>query len=112
MWDLMASPSKADKELMAQLKATEPWTAYTDRTPDGEQCRIKILGRGEMAFFQQGARALLLEVLAGQGVIFAPSIRRWDDGKKVTDQEREVVLDTMTRVMEKLGATEVRVVRR
>lgn len=108
----MANPSKADKELMAGLKAQEPWTAYVDETSGGEACRIKILGRGEVAFFQQGARALLLEVLAGRGVIFAPSIRRWDDGKKVTDDEREVVVEIMSRVMEKLGTDEVRVVRK
>jgi hypothetical protein len=104
--------SKADREYLRELKTTEPFTGFREQTAAGEEAKIQILGRGETAFYQQGDRALLMEVLAGHGVIFAYSIRRWDDGKKVTDEEREVVIEMMSRVMRKLGAEEVKVVRK
>jgi hypothetical protein len=103
--------SKADREYLRELKQAEPFTGFRERTATGEDVKVQILGRGEMAFYQQGARALLLEVLAGRGVVFAPSIRRWDDGKKVTDEERETILEVLSRVMQKLGAVKVEIVR-
>lgn len=103
-------PSKADLELIERHKSAEPFTGYRETTDGGEACKIKILGRGEVAFYQQGQRALLLEVLAGRGVIFAKSIKRWDDGKKVTDAERETIVGVMSRVMQQLGAERVEIV--
>jgi hypothetical protein len=104
--------SKADLDHIRQLKQTEPFTGYRDQAPTGEQCKLQILGRGELAFYQQGDRALLMEILAGHGVIFAASIRRWDDGKKVTPEERETVIEMMTRLMHQLGFEKVEVVRK
>lgn len=103
--------SKADLDYLRELKQTEPFTGFRERTPAGEECKIQILGRGELAFYQQGARALLLEVLAGRGVVFAGSIRRWDDAKKVTDDEREVVIEMVTRAMKQLGHERIEIVR-
>lgn len=104
--------SQADLDHIRELKQAEPFTGYREQAPNGEQCKLEILGRGEVAFYQQGDRALLMEVLAGHGVIFAHSIRRWDDKKKVTDEEREVIIEMMSRVMKKLGFDEVKVVRK
>ena len=104
--------SKADLDFIRELKAMAPSERYCDQTLGGEETRAQILGRGEMAFYQQGDRALLMEVLAGRGVIFAYSIRRWDDGKKVTPEAREVVIEMMSRVMNKLGFEDVKVVRK
>ena len=104
--------SKADLDHLRELEQAEPFTGFRERTPTGEECKLQILGRGELAFYQQGDRALLLEVLAGRGVIFADSIRRWDDQEKVTAEEREVVIEMMIRVMHKLGHAKVEVVRK
>lgn len=95
-----------------ELKSEAPFTGFVEQNSDGEECKIKILGRGEVAFYQQGSRALLMEVLAGHGVIFAYSIRRWDDNKKVTEVERELIVEIVSRVMSRLGAIEVRVVKK
>ena len=103
--------SKADREYLRELKQAEPFTGFRERTAAGQECKVQILGRGETAFYQQGDRALLLEVLAGRGVVFASSIRRWDDGKKVTDEERETIVEVLTRVMQKLGFEKVEIVR-
>jgi len=104
-------PSKADLDYLRELKAQHPFTGTRDRTAAGEECKFKILGRGEMAFYQQGDRALLMEVLAGYGVIFAYSIRRWDDGKKVTHEERETIIEVVSRIMHQRGHEQVEVVR-
>lgn len=104
--------SKADLDYLRELKQTEPFTGFRERTPAGETCKIQILGRGELAFYQQGDRALLLEVLAGHGVVFASSIRRWDDQKKLSAEEREVVIEMVTRAMQKLGHEKVEIVRK
>ena len=101
--------SKPDLDHLRELKLMDPFTGSRERTASGEECKFKILGRGEMAFYQQGDRALLMEILAGYGVIFAKSIRRWDDGKKVTPEEREVVIDVVSRVMRQRGAEDVKV---
>lgn len=104
--------SEADLDLIRELRQAEPFTGYRERTPAGQECKVKILGRGEVAFYQQGGRALLLEVLAGRGVVFAGTIRRWHDGTRVTDEEREAIVEVMTRVMEALGFPKVEIVRR
>lgn len=104
--------SKADLDHIRELKQMDPSTGVREHTAAGEECRVRILGRGEVAFYQQGDRALLMEVLAGYGVIFAYSIRRWDDNKKITDDEREVVIEVMSRVMHKLGHETVEIVRK
>jgi hypothetical protein len=103
--------NRAEREYIVKLKQTEPFTGFREPGSDGVECKVQILGRGETAFFQRGDRALLLEVLAGQGVIFSRSIRRWDDGKVVTDEEREVVVDAVYRALARLGAKCVVVVR-
>jgi hypothetical protein len=104
--------SKADLDHIRELKQTEPFTGSRGRTASGEECKFKFLGRGEMAFYQQGDRALLMEVLAGYGVIFAYSIRWWDNGKKVSPEERETVIEVVSRIMRERGAEEVKVVRK
>jgi hypothetical protein len=102
--------NRAEREFIESLKRAEPFTGFREQARDGSAVKIKIIGRGEVAFYQRGERALLLEVLAGRGVLFAKSIRRWDNGKKVTDAERAQVVEDVSRVLEKLGATEVKVV--
>ena len=83
--------SKADLDHIRELKQEDPFKGIRERTSRGEECKIKIIGRGEVAFYQQGNRALLMQVIAGQGMVIAYSIRRWDDKKKVTDEEVKVV---------------------
>lgn len=104
--------SQADLDHLRALKQAEPFTGFRERTAAGEDCKLQILGRGEVAFYQRGDRALLFELLAGHGVVFADSIRRWDDGKKVTEAEREAVVAMATRALQQLGAAAVEVVRK
>ncbi len=103
--------SKADREYIRELKHAEPFTGFRTQTRHDAPCKFQILGRGEMGFFQLGDRGLLFEVLAGQGVLVASSIRRWDDSKAVTDEEREDIIEVVVRCLIQQGAERVEVVR-
>lgn len=101
--------SKADLDQIRELMQSSPFTGHRELGPAGEECKIKILGRGEVAFYQRGERALLMEILAGYGVIFADSIRRWNTGEKVSDEEREAAIEAMSRAMTRLGFQDVKI---
>lgn len=101
----------ADRAYLRELKQTEPFTGFRAQSRDGVPCKFQILGRGEMAFFQLGERALLFELLAGPAVIFAKTIRRWDDGSRVTDDEREDIIEIASSFLTSKGAAHVEVVR-
>lgn len=96
------SYSKADVDMIRDLKAT-----YASG-PTGYI--IRILGRGEMAFYREGDRAMLVEVIAGYGVIAAGSIREWDTGESVSQSERAVVVDRFSELFIEMGTSEVKVV--
>jgi hypothetical protein len=94
---------------LESLKKAEPFTGF--RESDGERdYKVQFVGRGEMAFFQEDDRAMLINVLAGRGTIFESSIKRWDDGKKVTPEEKQRVIEKVGNALKKLGADEIRVV--
>jgi hypothetical protein len=100
---------KADLEAIQLLKKTEPFVGLRVRVSDSEEYKFKILGRGEMAFYQQNDRALFLEI-DPRGGIFEKSIRRWDDGKKVTPEEKKVIIERVTAFFRSRGIEDVRVV--
>lgn len=101
--------SKADLEYIQELK-NEEYEGYTETGPDGEKCRIKIIGRGEGAFYQRGDRATMFEAFAAYGVILADSIRWWDDGRKITDEERQHIVEMTSRRLKQGGAEKIEVV--
>lgn len=103
--------SKADRQYIRQLKEADPFTGFRLADRHGVPCKFQVLGRGELAFFQRGELALLFELLAGPAVIFAYSIRRWDDGRQVTEAEREDIIDVASRCLQAMGATQVQVER-
>lgn len=54
--------------------------------------KIKILGRGEELFFQKGDDALICDISARFAMIDPLSIKRWDNGSKISDEERTLIL--------------------
>jgi hypothetical protein len=84
--------SEGEMALIATLKREQPPRGVTGLDADGRPFRFRIVGRGETAFYQEGERALLFEVLVGAGVISRRSLRAWDDGKRVTEQERDRIV--------------------
>jgi len=74
--------------------------AYEFRDEDGFIYKMKILGRGEELFFQKNGSALICDISARFSVIEPKSIRRWDNGKKISDEEREVILTKIIELYE------------
>ncbi len=112
-------PSPATREfLLAELAAlplpdiTEPldppWR-IVDVDGEPRVGRVRVLGRGEVAYCQLGAFALLAELLPSPAVVFADSIRRWQDGSAVTESERGAVIVLLTGTLRALGATHVEI---
>lgn len=54
---------------------------------------IRVLGRGDMLFFQEDEKALICEVDAANAVIFAKSIKNWNNTKKMPADERKRVVE-------------------
>lgn len=96
---------KVQRDFIANIKNTEPFRGLRVQVSDTEVYKLLTLGRGEMGFYQQNDRALLFEFSAAHGVILKKSIRRWDTGEKVTDAERDVIVQRISDYL-KLGGTE------
>lgn len=100
---------EADLEAIKLLKKTEPFAGLRVRVGGSEEYKFKILGRGEMAFYQQNDRALFLEI-DRLGGIFEKSIRRWDDGTKVTPEEKKVIIERVAAFFKSRGIEDFKVV--
>ncbi|RWX00585.1 hypothetical protein [Flavobacterium cerinum] len=59
-----------------------------------ERYRIKILGRGEELFYFDKKKniAVIVEIQVRNGSVFKTSIQRWDDGTRIDDSEKEIIL--------------------
>ena len=62
---------------------------------DGKSYGIRVLGRGETLFFQCDNRAFLCEIDARKGYINSKSIKKWDDNKLITSDEKEQIIDIL-----------------
>ncbi|MFY1831920.1 hypothetical protein ACN47A_38750 [Myxococcus fulvus] len=100
---------KIERDFIASIKK-EPSRGFRVRVSATEEYRIATLGRGEMGFYQQNERALLFEFSAGFGYIVKKSIRRWDTGKKVTDAERNVIVQRIADYLRAGGTEHVKII--
>ncbi len=66
---------------------------YEIKEEDGTHYKIKILGRGEELFFQKNDSALICDISARFAAIDPLSINRWDNGCKISEEEREGMLE-------------------
>lgn len=66
---------------------------FTDA--DGNNYGIRVLGRGENLFFQKNDRAFICEIDAVEGFISGKSVAKWDDGKKIANEEKAQVLEML-----------------
>ena len=54
--------------------------------------KFRIVSRGDQLFHQDGDRALLIQMNPYDYAIYTKSINNWDDGEKITDQEKELII--------------------
>ena len=55
--------------------------------------KIKILERGDALFFQKNDDALICEISARLAMINPSTINKWDNGNKISDEERASILE-------------------
>lgn len=84
---------------------------YEIKEEDGTLYKIKILGRGEELFFQKNDSALTCDISARFAVIDPLSIKRWDNGRKISEKEREVILIKVTELYEQAYQDKLEVLR-
>lgn len=78
---------KREKEIKSTITG-----AHEFKDNDAIVYKIKILGRGEELFFQKGDDALICEISARLAVIDPKTIKKWDNGNKISDEERTLVV--------------------
>lgn len=98
--------SKATKAQLQELKGTD--TAYRTEE-EGNRYGLKILNRGEELFFQQNEDALICEISASLLLINPTTIKEWDNGKKISEEERAVLLEKILRFYKEAYKDELRV---
>jgi uncharacterized protein YifE (UPF0438 family) len=62
---------------------------------EGHSYAIRVLGRGEMLFFQEDEKALICEIDAANSAIISKSVKNWDKMKKMSDEEQKRVITVM-----------------
>lgn len=50
-----------------------------------------ILNRGEQLFYQEGDKAFICEISVKYDIVISDSIKKWDNGEKITSQEKEQI---------------------
>lgn len=81
-------------EYITSLK-DDPYSGARVRVGASEEYRIRIVSRGEQAFYQQNERALLVDIDPAHHAISRRSIRRWDDGILVGEREKDVIVQRL-----------------
>lgn len=85
---------KLNRQYMKELKE-ELQSAYRLELVDGGDCFIRILNRGEELFYFQAGKGLICEISAAHSLIYAQSIKKWDDGTKIGIKEKEAILNNI-----------------
>lgn len=102
------SPARERDRLQIQRHKTEaPFLGTRLRAADGTEYKIKILARGEQAFYQEAERALVLEISAAHGLILKDTIRWWDDGSAVSGDERDRIIRRVGEYLTQRGSPDV-----
>lgn len=97
-----ASPigSRLDMKYVKEIKSTIT-RAHEFEDHDGVIYKLKILGRGEELFFQKGNAALICEISARYAAIDPKTIHKWDNGNKISDEERALILEKIIELYKK-----------
>ncbi|MBN1984451.1 MAG: hypothetical protein JW795_23195 [Chitinivibrionales bacterium] len=87
---------KLRKAELERLKADRGTGPYVEENVQ-EGYRIKIIYRGEHLFYQQGERALICAIDPIDNIIYKKSLKHWDNGKKISDEEKKIICDRIIR---------------
>lgn len=73
-------------------------------------CYIRILNRGEQMFYQENDRAFICEISVLHDIVFSKSIKKWDNGEKVTEQEKNDIKNKITFFFKQYHNTDIKFV--
>ncbi|HEX6426561.1 MAG TPA: hypothetical protein VF008_02700 [Niastella sp.] len=87
---------KRTKALVQQLKADNE---EVRRFTEGDtQYGMLILERGDSMFFQQNDAGFICDISARYAVIMPDSIVEWDNGNKISGEEKDKLLEVIKRL--------------
>ncbi|MCL6745341.1 MULTISPECIES: hypothetical protein [Kosakonia] len=76
---------------LQELKNDDSASEFVDETYG--VIRLKTIYRGEGLYFQLNDRALICTISARDAMLSKKSIKRWDNGKLIEEQERDTILE-------------------
>ncbi|WP_436874273.1 hypothetical protein [Kosakonia sacchari] len=76
---------------LQDLKNDDTASEFADKTYG--VIRLKTIYRGEGLYFQLNDRALICTISARDAMLSKKSIKRWDNGKLIEEQERDTILE-------------------
>ena len=100
--------SDSEKHRLSELKSQDPFTGVVVPLGGGGFCKVRVIGRGEIAFYQEGDRALFVEAIVSSGAIVSRSIRFWDTDEAVTKSERAAIAERVAKGLSLLGVLRVK----
>ncbi len=74
--------------------------------------KIQVINRGDELFYWETKtdRAIIIQIAILKSFIFSDSITRWDNGKKVSEEEKKIILQRLINYFEKYDNTKYQVV--
>lgn len=96
-------------EHIQELKETTVATPRVEVNQE-EDYKVRIINRGEQLFYQQENRALICEIQPTESIVYTDSIKRWDDGKPVTDEEKRRIITRLDSYFKKYQEAEAKFV--
>lgn len=82
--------NKEELNYIKELKDDDSASEFVDETYG--MIRLKTIYRGEGLYFQLNDRALICTISARDAMLSKKSIKRWDNGKLIEEQERDMIL--------------------
>jgi hypothetical protein len=98
-----------EREWMRDLRS-RPEDGWRDADEHGSY-RIRVIGRGSLAFYEADERALLAEISAGEGWIARRWLARWDDDSMLTEAARDRVVARFLAFFRSIGHADPRELR-
>jgi len=93
---------------LQELKNDGTTSEFADKTYG--VIRLKTIYRGEGLYFQLNDRALICAISARDAMLSKKSIKRWDNGKVIEEQERDMILEIIKNYYPKAYLNELTII--
>lgn len=91
--------NKEELEYIEELKEDNTVHSYNDKQLG--VIRLMVIYRGERFFFQINNKALICIISARDVKLSQKSLKKWDDGSKIEEEERIFLCDLIVKYYEK-----------